>query len=443
MKKPGQLLLHFRQFLENDQKRVVANILWLMLDRGLRLILAVGVGVWLARYLGPSDFGTLNYVIAFLALLSPLATLGLEDIVVRDLIKNPEQTSETLGTTFYLQAAAGLVSISIAYLLFCWIRPDDHLVRDIAVILSLGLVVQSTNMIRYWYQSRVLAKHVVRIQIVALITASLLRVFCILISADLIIFAWLIVAESALVSIGLAMKFLSDNARPLIFSFKRALRLLGDSWPLILSGFAVVTYMRIDQLMLGNLEGNLSVGIYSAALTISEAWYFVPMAIIASVFPGIIQSKQDDPAQYLAKTQSLLSALFLLSFIVAGFLSLTSSHLVQFLYGSRFSDAANVLAIHAWAGIFVALGLASGRWFINEGLQRLQLYKTLVGAFTNILLNLILIPEFGTAGAAVATLISFGVAAYISDFFFASTRPMFFMKTRAIYLAGLLINRRQ
>jgi PST family polysaccharide transporter len=437
-----RLSKHLQQFLTGDRKRVLENIFWLLIDRGLRIILGIIVGVWLARHLGPTDFGTLSYAIAFMAMLNSLVTLGLEDIVVQDLIRSPNHTAETLGTTFYLQVSAGIVTAVIAYALLYWLRTDDVLVRHIAAILSLGFILQSTNMIRYWYQAQVLAKKVVRIQIAALVIASLLRILCILLAADVSTFAWLIVVESAMVSIGLSIKFYSESSNTLKSSFKLALRLLRDSWPLILSGIAVVTYMRIDQVMLGSLEDDHAVGIYAAALTVSEAWYFVPMAIVASVFPGIIQSKRENESAYLAKTQMLLSTLFLMSLTVAGCFSLTSVQLVKLLYGHTFSEAADVLQIHAWAGIFVAIGLASGRWFINEGLQILQFYKTLAGAITNILLNLVLIPKYGGTGAAVATLISFGVAAYISDSFFAATRPMFFMKTRAILLQGLINNRR-
>ena len=402
----------------------------------------MAVGVWLARYLGPTDFGTLSYAIAFIAMLNPVVTLGLEGIVVRDLIRNPNHNAETLGTTFILQVIAGILTAFIAYILLWWLRTDDVLVRQLAAILSLGFVLQCTNFIRYSYQAQVLSKKVVSIQMLALIVSSLLRVICIVFLADVIMFAWLIVAESALVSIGLAIKFSPRRTNPLTASLKRVFSLLRDSWPLILSGLAVVTYMRIDQVMLGSLEDDKAVGIYAAALTVSEAWYFVPVAIVASVFPGIIQSKQNNPKIYHAKTQSLLSILFLMSVTVAGCISLASVPVVELLYGNTFSGAANVLAIHAWSGVLVAIGIASGRWFTNEGLQILQFYKTLAGAVTNILLNLALIPRYGVDGAAVATLISFGVADYISDSFFAATRPMFIMKTRAICLQGLINFRR-
>jgi PST family polysaccharide transporter len=394
--------------------------------------------VWLARYLGPTNFGTLNYAIAVIAILNPVATLGLEDVVVRDLIRQPDHSSEILGTTFFLQVSSGIATVFLAYILFSLIRTDDTTVRHLAAILSLGFIIQSTNMIRYWYQSQVSARNIVRAQILALVVASLLRISCILLSADITVFAWLIIVESALASFCLAINFLSRNKISLTWNFQRALSLVKGGWPLILSGLAVVTYMRIDQVMLGEIKGDHAVGIYTAALTISEAWYFVPIAIVASVFPGIIKSKQESVNSYAAKTQTLLSALLAMSVVVALILSLTSSQLVQFLFGSTFANAASVLAIHSWAGIFVALGVASGRWFVNEELQMLQLYKTLAGALANILLNILLIPKFGATGAAVATLLSFGIAAYISDFFFVRTRPMFFMKTRAILLVGLI-----
>ena len=161
------------------------------------------------------------------------------------------------------------------------------------------------------------------------------------------------------------------------------------------------------------------------------------MAIVASVFPRIIKSRLEDEVKAYKQNQALLSALLLLAFSAAATLSFSSVPLINFLYGAEYAEAATILRVHAWAGIFVALGFAGGRWFINEGLQMFQLYKTILGAVANILLNYILIPNFGAVGAAISTLISFSIAAYFSDLIFTATRPMFYMKTKTLRLEGL------
>jgi PST family polysaccharide transporter len=213
--------------------------------------------------------------------------------------------------------------------------------------------------------------------------------------------------------------------------------LLRQSWPLLLSSMAVVVYMRIDQVMIAMLANTYEVGIYSAAVRISEVWYFVPGAIVASIFPVLLAQRQSDKAGYERNLQYLYTAVVAVSLVVALVAMLGSDWAVEALFGSEFSAAAPILMVHIWAGLFVALGVTSGRWLIAEGLQRMASYRTLYGAFINVGLNYILIPRLGALGAAVATVVSYSIAAFWSDVLFQSTRRVFLMKLRAILLLDL------
>jgi O-antigen/teichoic acid export membrane protein len=154
------------------------------------------------------------------------------------------------------------------------------------------------------------------------------------------------------------------------FQIKRSKELLSDSWPLILSGLAVMLYMRIDQIMLGQMLGDEAVGIYSAAARLSEIWYFIPMIIVSSTFPTLIASRQASIEKYEDMLKRLFRLMFLLALSLAIPISFMSEFIINTLYGEKYNGAAGILVVHIWAGIFVFMGVASSRWFISENLQK-------------------------------------------------------------------------
>jgi O-antigen/teichoic acid export membrane protein len=205
--------------------------------------------------------------------------------------------------------------------------------------------------------------------------------------------------------------------------FKVMKSLLKDSWPLILSGIAIMIYMRIDQIMIGSMLSDQAVGIYSAAVKLSETWYFLPMIITASVFPAILNARKKSKELYLKRIQTLYDAFTWFTISVALVVTLLSPFIINLLYGSAFAEAATVLSIHIWAGVFVFWGVASSQYLVAENLTKISFYRTLAGGIINIILNIVLIPIYGIIGAAVATVISYG-SPVIFLLFFSKTRSI-------------------
>jgi O-antigen/teichoic acid export membrane protein len=83
--------------------RYFANTSWLFGEKILRMIVGLFVGIWVARYLGPEQFGLLSYAQSFVGLFTAIATLGLDGIVVRELVKDPSRRDELIGTAFWLK----------------------------------------------------------------------------------------------------------------------------------------------------------------------------------------------------------------------------------------------------------------------------------------------------------------------------------------------------
>lgn len=416
-------------------RRVLSNIAWLFGDRILRMAVGLVVGVWLARYLGPADFGLLSFALAFVALFGSLATLGLQDVVIREIVRAPSTARVTLGTAFALQLVGGVLACVSAIGLIAWLNTDDVVVRALVSILAITSLFKAAEAVRYWFASQVLSKFVVWGESAVFLAASIARVGLIVGGAVVIAFAWLALAEAVVACLALLLLYVLRDGSPSTWRFdvRVARRMLQDSWPLILSGFAISLYMRIDQVMLGYLVGDEAVGVYSAAVRLSEVWYFIPVAIVGSIYPNIIVAKECGGSFYERRLQQLYDLIVFLAYGVAVPLSFASGWLVVTLYGSAYAEAGGVLAIHVWAGIFVGLGAASGKWLLTEDLPKQVLYRSLIGAGLNIALNSFLIPPFGAKGAAVATIISY-FASVFSTVLFPKSRRCAVMMSKALLM---------
>jgi PST family polysaccharide transporter len=405
-----------RQRLEGRTQiqAIVGNISWLSFDRIMRMGVGLVVGVWVARYLGPEQFGLLNFAAAFVSLFSPLVHLGLDSIVTRESVRAPEDTRATLGTAFVLRLLGGILSGLVATATILITRPGEWLVGAMVAIAALAVLFQSLDVIDFWFQSQLRAKYVVYARGGAYLVVAGARVAMILLGAPLIAFAWAMFFELGLTAAGLLVLYRRDGQRVLRWTaaVSRAKVLLRDSWPLFLSGVSVAIYMRIDQVMIGYMVNDAAVGTYSVAIRLVEIWYFLPMAIAASVLPALIKARQEDEAVYLSRLQTFYDLVGALALVIAATISILSTPIISFLYGEKYIAAGPVLAVYAWASVPVFLGVASSQHFLVENLTRISLYRTALGVIVNIALNFVLIPAYGPVGAAIASLFSWLVMAF-------------------------------
>ena len=425
--------------------KIVDNIGWLFFDKVLRMGVGLLVGVWVARYLGPEQFGLFSFATAFIGLFGAVAGLGLQSIVVRDIVRDPTCKEETLGTSAVLQLGGGMFAYGLILGTIFWLRPEDALAKLLVAILGSMMLLKASEVAVYWFESQVLSKYTVWVQNGSFLVFAAVKVTFILANAPLLAFAWATVAEAALVALLLLviLGVHGPGLRKLKVSLARAKVLLADSWPLMLSGLAIALYMKIDQIMLGQILGDEAVGIYSAATRISEVWYFIPMMIVASVFPAILEAKKQSEALYYQRLQRLYDLMVWLSVVVALPMTFLAGPIVVLLFGSAYAEAGTVLAIHIWASVFVFLGVASSQWFIAENRQLLSFQRTLMGAVINVGLNFILIPHFGVAGAAYATVLAQASVGLLYDLLQKETRPMFFMKLKSFNPMQLKVYKNQ
>lgn len=411
------------------------NTSWLFAEKILRMVVGLFVGIWVARYLGPEQFGLFSYAQSFVALFAGIATLGLDGIVIREFIKDKSKREEILSTAFILKLFGAFLVLIILLIAINFTKNDSYTNMLIFIIAS-SVIFQSFNVVDMYYQSQVMSKYVVYLNSFTLFIGSILKILFILNEATLINFAWVIVIENITLAIGFIYLYITTinntlNINNLKLKKELASSLLRDSWPLILSGIVISVYMKIDQIMIQNMLGNEAAGQYSAATKITEIWYAIPVLIMGSIFPAIVNVKNNQTL-YLNRLQKLYDIGFWVAILIALIVSLNADLIINLLYGIKYYNAASVLVIHFWTSVFVFLGVISGKWYLVENLQKYSFYRGFIGMIINIVLNYLLIPIYHIEGAAVATLISQLFSAYLFNAMQKKTRIVFCQQTKAI-----------
>ena len=422
--------------LENHHgfMRYLKNTSWLLVEKILRMVVGVFVGIWVARYLGPEKFGIFSYALSFVGIIAGFSRLGLDGIVIRELVKDERRRDDLIGTAFWLKLL-GAILVFVILAIAINFTSNDHYTNTLIFIIASATIFQSFNVVDIYFQSKVLSKYVVYANIISLFFSSLIKIGLILNEAPLIAFAWVVLFDSFILALGFIYFYIKQKNLTLyaehltLFDWKfnkiTAINLLKDSWPLILSGIVISIYMKIDQVMIKEMLGSEAVGLYAAAVRLSEAWYFIPVVIASSLFPAIINAKKKSEELYRVRLQKLYGLMVWIALAIALPMTFLSDWLVDLLYGEQYSQAGSVLMIHIWAGVFIFLGVVNAKWLLAENLQIFHTMNTAIGAVVNILLNYVLIQNIGVKGAAWATLISYFVASYLSLLFFKKTRISF------------------
>ncbi len=338
-------------------KRYFANTSWLMGHRVLSMVVALFVGVYVARYLGPERFGLLSYAGSFVGLFTALATLGLDGIMVRELVKTPERRNELLGTAFCLKAG-GAILMWVGIASAIPFTHNDTQTNILIIIIALAVICQAFNVIDFNYQAEVKSKFVVYAHLVSLMVSSITKLIFVWISAPLLWFACVFLIDAVVKAVGLTAMYQKNTGRVWHWKWcwETAKELFRDAWPLILSGMVISIYMKIDQVMIKEMLGAEQVGFYAAAVRLSEAWYFIPMAITSSVFPAIINAKKQSEELYYQRLQKLYDLMVWMAVAIALPTTFLAPWVIRVLYGDAFLQASGVLSIHIWAGVFVFFG---------------------------------------------------------------------------------------
>jgi len=416
--------------------RALDNSAWLFLDQLLRMAGGLLVGVWLVRYLGPAHFGLLSYAQAIVGVVGACASLGLNAVLVRDLVHEPDSADDFLGTAFMIKgmaAAAGwLVCSGLAWLL----SPTDLQMHGLVLIMALSLLFQVFDVLDVRFQARGEVYVSAWGRMAGFALASIARIALILLRAPVWAFAMAATGEILLYAIGWLMLGWRRGLRARGWHFQGhyARSLLAQSWPLTLSGLAIYVQASIDQVMLGKMLGTAELGQYAAALRIVSVFTFLPMVLQTVAAPEISRAKRECESLYRRRLFNIYRIMFVLFLAVALPLILLGPAFAVLLFGRVYRGAAVLLPWLVFRLFFTNFGVARSLYIVNEGLFRFSLLTSLVGAVINIVLNLFFIPAWGARGAIAASLVSFAVTIFALDGLHPKMRANLRLMIRSVLL---------
>ena len=410
-------------------RKYFANTSWLLGERIIRMAASLFVGIYVARYLGPERFGLLSYANSYVGIFTAIAILGLDGIVVRELVKSPDQRNTLLGTSFLLKVI-GTLLMWILILAALFFSNNTPLTNTLIAIIAFGVLFQSFNVIDYNFQAEVKSKYVVHSQIVQLIVSSITKLVLIIKGSPLIWFAVVYSLDAIILAMGLAYAYSrnSGSIKKWKWNAKVALALLLDSWPLMFAYMSYLIYAKIDRIMIKEMLDDHNVGIYSAAYVLYEAPLFISLMIAKSVYPIFVQSFQDNKIKFFELYATLSSYMTLLSYLIVLFIVVFHEILIQITFGDSFEESSKILMLLSFGMIPMFNACLRSSYITISGNQKIILYTTVFSAVINVLLNIILINEYAVQGAVYATVITQILSLFILNIIFAETRNLFYIQ---------------
>ena len=416
-----------------EGQAIQRSVGWLAADRVFRLAVGTVLNVWTINYLGPGGFGLFSFAQSVVGILAILSQLGLETILVRDLVRHPERASEVLGSTVALRLAGAVVVLGASVAVMVALRPGDRTALGLTLVFSSIYVFLVLDVIESWYQSQTRVAPYVVAKSVAFVLSSIAKAWALAVRAPIEVIAATMALEYLLAAIAVVIVVRREPLAPRGWRPTRAvaLQLLRDAWPLILNNVAVMLAIRLDQVMLTMMRGERENGIYAVAPRLTEILYFIPIAIMNAAAPALLRSHARDRGEYERRLTRVFVVLTWIALGIALPVSLLSRWIVALLFPA-YLESAPVLAIHIWSISASFMGVGITNWFIAEGRQVDLFVRSLVSVVVNVLLNLWLIPAMGARGAALATLVSQLAAYWLANALFPDTRRLFRLQCRSL-----------
>lgn len=389
-----------------EKKAVFKNASWIVGCKIVQSVVGLFVGMQTARYLGPDNYGLINYAAAVTAFFVPVMQLGFRSTLVREIVESPCDEGEILGTALTLNmisAFACIIGIA-AFAAIANAGETDTLI--VCVLYSTSLIFQALEMIQYWFQAKLLSQYTAIVSVIAYIAVSAYKIFLLVTQKNIYWFAISQVLDYALIAFSLIIIYTHKYRSRLTFSWRRGKAMFHISKYYIVSSLMVTIFGHTDSIMLKLMLNETATGYYSVAVSCATLTSFVFGAIIDSMRPAILEDKKKTQSGFQKSMKQLISAIFWIAMIQSIFIVLVSNKLVVFLYGNDYQNAASALRIVTWYSAFSYLGSVRSIWILAEERHHVLWIVNAVGALGNVLLNGILIPIWGIEGAAIASVLT-------------------------------------
>ncbi len=423
------------KFMKNKE---IKNAGWIIGERIVQMVLSFIVGILSARYLGPENYGSLNYTASFVTFFSSIATLGMEGVIIQKMIAHPDKEGNFLGGSIILRFISSVFSSAMVIAIVVLLNPGDAEKLILVSLQSLQLIFQTLNIFDSWFQRHLQSKYISIAKILASIVVMSYKLYLLATAKSVVWFAFSNSLTSIVVSIVLLIFYKKSKSSPLKWDIQSGLYVLKDSYHYIFSGLMVAIYGQMDKIMIGKMLSDASVGLYTTGISICSMWIFVPTAIINSFRPTILSLRQSGQIElYNKRLRQLYSVIIWMCIGVAAVICALAPIIISLLYGEAYMGAVSTLRIAIWLEVFSMIGTARGIWILAEKKNKYVKYYLAIGACVNLILNALMIPAWGIEGAAIATLITQITTSLVAPLFFKATREHTKIVIEAFFLSWL------
>lgn len=430
--------MNFRKLFNSKNAK---NAGWLVFGKVIHMALSFVVGLMTARYLGPSNYGLINYASAYTTLFASLCTLGINSVIVKNLIDYPYEEGKSIGTTIVLRIASSILSLIMITSIVSVVDLGERTTVVVTALYSLGLVFESFDIFRQWFQSKLMSKYYAISTLIAYAVSSMYKLFLLATGKSVEWFALANTVDYVFLAIMLFVFYKKSKGPKLSFSLTKGKQLLAVSKSYILAGLMTAIYASTDKFMLKRLMDEATVGFYSLAVTVSSMWVFILSAIIESYSPSIMSHHNTNKDLYNTANRKLYAIVFYASFFASIFISIIARYFIGIVYGHDYLPAVSPLRIVVWYTAFAYLGVARNVWIVCEKKQKYLKYLYLGSAVLNIILNAVLIPVIGANGAAIASVAAEISAIFIFPMMFKPLRGNVYLMLEAIALHNVIPKR--
>ena len=421
--------------MNGSSKKILSNSAWVIIQHIYSMLTSLIIVALIARHLGPADYGLINYCSSLIAMFTTLSGLGLDNLIVSEIIRNPEKEGGYLGSALVMRLAASFISYPVILALIAVMNPGNHTLFIVAALQALGMIFQTYEVLVYWFRIKLKMKYISIALVAAITVNTIFRIVLLINKATVEWFALSISVQALVGGIIIAAFFAKKSDVRLKAGFRDARDLLKISYNCIISSMAIIIYMEVDKILLEKMTGSANVGIYSAAVVLATCWQFIPVTLIDSSRPVILEKRKTSHEAYIDQFKLLMAGVNLMAFVFALLMSCLGWFFIYFLYGRDYLGAFIPLIILSWSSFIGISGYTRTVWITGEGFYKYEKSYAVTAMILNILLDIVLIWQFGVIGAAVATLITYVYEVLIVPLFFRETRDftkMYFQSFKMI-----------
>ena len=389
------------------KSKVGRNASWLIASKIAQSVLGLIVGMLTARYLGPSNYGLINYAASITTFVIPIMNLGFTNVLVQELTNNPNQEGRILGSSITMCTLSAFLCM-LGVTLYTFVLDKNEPVTNVVVILySIMLFMQAVEIIQYWFQAKLLSKYTAIVSFIAYSFVSVYKFFLLYLQKSVYWFAISHSLDYLIISVSLLIIYRKLGGQKLKFDYLTVKRMFSRSKHYIVSSLMVTIFAQTDRVMIKLMIDESAVGYYSAAITCAGLTQFVFAAIIDSFRPIIFEKKkQGDIIGFDKNIIRLNSLIIYLSLAQSIIMSILSPVIISVLYGNQYRASILALQIIVWYTTFSYMGSVRNIWILSENKQKYLWILNLGGALLNIFLNYLMIPRIGIYGASLASLLT-------------------------------------